>query len=202
MIIKAIVVDVGGVLVQTVDYSRRHVWETKLHLEPGELSRQIYKVEPADLATIGKVKDKDIWSDIKKRFSLSEAELVQLKLDFYAGDRLNTAFYTFVQTLHKKYTTAILSNAWLSGRKIFTEKYHLDKIVDQMIISAEEGMVKPHKNIYLLTLLRLNLEPHEVLYIDDGLTNITAAKKVGMHTIQFTSNEETIKKMKEILEKN
>lgn len=199
MKIKTIVTDVGGVLVRTIDYSRRHVWETKLQLKPGQLSKEIYKVEPADLATIGKIKDKAIWNDIKKRFSLSEADLVQLKLDFYAGDRLNTKFYTYLQHLHRDYTIAILSNAWLSGREIYSEKYHLDKIVDQMILSAEEGLIKPYKKIFQLTILRLEVKPEEILFIDDSLENIKAAKAVGMHTIHFQSTDETITKMKKLL---
>jgi epoxide hydrolase-like predicted phosphatase len=201
MKIKAVVVDVGGVLVQTLDYSRRHFWEEKLHLAPGQLGKEIYKVEPADLATIGKVKDEDIWLDIKKRFELSEANLVQIKLDFSAGDRLNTGFYTFMQKVHKQYTTALLSNAWLGARESYTEKYHLDKIVDQMIISAEEGMRKPHKNIFLLTLLRLDLKPDEVLFIDDAADNIAGAKKVGIHTVQFIDTRQVIEDMTKILSK-
>lgn len=199
MKIKAVIVDVGGVLVQTLDYSRRHFWEEKLHLKPGQLGKEVYTVEPADLATLGKVKDEDIWLDIKKRFSLSEANLVQVKLDFSAGDRLNTAFYTYMQKVHSKYTTALLSNAWLGAREAYTEKYHLDKIVDQMIISAEEGMRKPHKNIFKLTLLRLDLKPDQVLFIDDAKDNIAAAKKIGMHVVQFVDTKQTIAAMTELL---
>lgn len=197
--IKAIVVDVGGVLVQTLDYTPRRLWENKLHLLAGQISKEVYELEPGDLATTGQVKPERIWMDIQKKFALTDRDLSQLELDFYSGDVLNTDFFAFMQSVRSKYQTAILSNAWLDAREIFTKNYHLDQIVDQMIISAEEGMRKPNKEIYVLTWERLGVKAEEILYIDDDSTNIHAADALGINSVLFTTTKETIEKMKKFL---
>ncbi|MBA3724084.1 MAG: HAD-IA family hydrolase [Candidatus Levybacteria bacterium] len=197
--IKAIVVDVGGVLVQTLDYSPRRLWENKLHLLAGQISKEVYELEPGDLATTGQVKPERIWMDIQKKFALTQKDLSQLELDFYSGDIRNEEFYAFMQSIRAKYQTAILSNAWLDAREIFTNHYHLDQIVDQMIISAEEGMRKPNKEIFMLMLQRLKVQAEEVLYVDDDSTNIYSADALDINAVLFTTTKETIEHMKKFL---
>jgi epoxide hydrolase-like predicted phosphatase len=197
--IKGIIVDVGGVLVRELDISSRKTWETKLHITQGQLSKEVHRTGKASLATIGKVKPEKIWLDIKNKFHLTEKEINQLERDFHAGDKLNTEFYSFIQDVHKHYKTALLSNAWLDSREIYTKKYHLDKIVDQMIISAEEGIRKPNKKIFKLALDRLGANAKEVIYVDDHAGNINTASALGMNTVLFTHTKETIEKIKSLL---
>jgi epoxide hydrolase-like predicted phosphatase len=199
MKINAIIVDVGGVLVRELDRSARKIWETKLHLSHHELTREVYRTGIANLATVGKADYKMIWLDVKKKFNLTDKEAKQIEHDFHAGDRLNTEFYAFMQELHKDYKTAIISNAWLNAREIYTEVYHLDKIVDQMVISAEEGMRKPNKTIFKTTLNRLGVKAEEAIYIDDRPDNIRAASALGMNTALFTHTQETIERIKSLL---
>lgn len=66
-----------------------------------------------------------------------------------------------------------------------------------IIVSGEEKLVKPGKEIYELLFDRYNLSPPSSLFIDDSIANIKTAKELGMNTIHFT--EET--DMKEELRK-
>lgn len=52
---------------------------------------------------------------------------------------------------------------------------------EQVVISAEEGIRKPHPEIFLRTLARMNLTPRDALFIGDspGL-DVVGAKGVGM----------------------
>ena len=199
MKIKGIIVDVGGVLVREVDKSARKPWQTKLHLTHRELTREVYRTGKGSLATIGKVNPEEIWLDIKKKFNLTEKEITELKEDFFAGNQLNQEFYSFIQELHNQYKTAILSNAWPGFRETYTHKYHLDKIVDQMILSDEVGMRKPNKTIFRLALQRINLKAEEVIYIDDRPDNIRTAQDLGMHVVLFVHTKMTIEKIKRLL---
>lgn len=62
---------------------------------------------------------------------------------------------------------------------------HVFKYFRDMIVSAEEGLIKPDPAIYALTLQRLGLEGHEVFFTDDSPANIAAAKAFGIHTHLF-----------------
>lgn len=199
MSIKGFIIDVGGVLVQTVDTSKREVWEKKLNLVPGELTNEVYLIEPADKATIGLANDHLIWQDIQKRFKLSDEDLTRLIHDFSAGDKLNVEFYTYLKTLRSHYRSVILSNAWEDAREIYTKQYHLDVLVDEMIISAEVGMRKPQEEIFRLALKRLGTSPEETLFIDDTIENVHEAQQLGIHSILFIDNDTTMHHMKKIL---
>ncbi len=195
MSIDTILLDVGGVLVQTVDTGKRRIWEEKLGLSRGQLTDEVYSMEPADFATIGITTDEIIWKDIGKKFALSETEQAQMKIDFYAGDTINTEFYVYMQGLRDKYRIALFTNAWENARKVYADRYHLDKITSEMIISGEEGLEKPDTRFFELGLGRLETVAERTLFIDDTHENIKAAKKLGIHCVMFKTNEQAIEEI-------
>lgn len=199
MKIKAIICDVGGVFVRSGDTSRRQVWEKRFGLAPGQLSELVYRIEPADRATIGAVKSEMIWKDIGAKFSLSAEEVALLSEDFFAGDVFNQEFYAFMKRQRLKHRTAILSNAWENARIIYSHKYKLDELFDVMVISAEVGMQKPDKRIFHYTLDLLGIHPSESIFIDDMIENCNAAEAIGMKAIFFSDTDTVVQEMKKVL---
>ena len=55
-----------------------------------------------------------------------------------------------------------------------------------VIVSGEEGLIKPDPAIYALTCERVGLAPGEMLFIDDSRPNIDAAAALGFHVHHFT----------------
>ena len=55
-----------------------------------------------------------------------------------------------------------------------------------VVVSAEEGLIKPDPLIFEITLARVGLEPHELLFVDDSAANIAAARALGFDTHHFT----------------
>lgn len=199
MKIKGIIVDVGGVLVQTVNTDMRRIWEQKLHLKPGQLVWEVYSIDQGNKATIGKMSSVYIWQDIKKRFNLSTQEISKLQIDFYSGDKLNVVFYNYIKHIREKCKIVILSDAWNNARTIYTQKYHLDKITDKMILSAEEGMRKPNEKFTKLALDYLGMQCDEMLYIDDTLEYVTQARLLGIKTVYFTDTALAIEQINSYL---
>ena len=78
------------------------------------------------------------------------------------------------------YHVAALSN---------TSAVHWDKIramglvdrFDQTYLSHQIGCLKPATEAFLVALDGMGLSPSDVLFLDDGLRNIDAAVKLGMH---------------------
>lgn len=70
-----------------------------------------------------------------------------------------------------------------------TSAVHWDKIqamglvdrFDQTYLSHQIGCMKPTAGAFLVALEGMGLSPSEVLFLDDGLRNIDAAVKLGMH---------------------
>lgn len=57
-----------------------------------------------------------------------------------------------------------------------------------IFVSYELGLLKPDVNIYQTVLQKLNALPEEVIFVDDKLKNVEAAKSIGIHGIVFNKN--------------
>jgi len=58
-------------------------------------------------------------------------------------------------------------------------------IMRDVIVSAHEGVIKPDPKIYEITAKRLPHEPGEVVFFDDRLDNVEAARAFGFDAEQF-----------------
>jgi putative hydrolase of the HAD superfamily len=70
-------------------------------------------------------------------------------------------------------------------------------IFDVFVNSALEGVRKPDEAIYRLVLERLDLPAGVCTFIDDLAINCATARRVGMHAIVFTGNDDAIPKIEE-----
>ncbi len=185
MPIRAIIVDVGGVLLLREDVAAHRQWEERLGFARGGFAKALFHTDLSGKATIGEVSAADVWNDMAKRLSLSAAEVQELRRDFFAGERLNADFATFLQTLRPTYRMGIVSNAWSGTREAISAHYGVDRLVDLMIFSDEEGIAKPDPRIYRLAARRLGVVPEEAIFVDDVARNVEGAQAVGMTGIHF-----------------
>lgn len=192
MSIRAVIFDFGGVLVRTEDHSGRRKWERQLGLSPGELEQLVFASEIAQRSMIGQATQRDVWSYIAARYGLDDATLQQMRRDFWSGDRLDEELVRFLRCLRPRYKTAVLSNAWPGARRMFTEHFRLDEAVDAFIISSEEGVAKPDARIYQIALQRLDVHPHEAIFVDDFPENVAGAQRLGMVAVLFRNTQQAI----------
>ncbi len=78
------------------------------------------------------------------------------------------------------------------------EKYDFFKLLDGIVVSGDEKLIKPDPKLYQVLLDRYNLKANESLFIDDNIHNIESARKMGFHTIHFTENIDLEKEVKEM----
>jgi 2-haloacid dehalogenase len=60
---------------------------------------------------------------------------------------------------------------------------------DGIVISGEEGVIKPDPRIFRILLDRYRIAPGEAVFIDDNPVNAAAAARLGFHGIRFRSPE-------------
>ena len=199
MAVRAVIFDMGGVLLRTEDQSGRREWEQRLGLRQGGLSDAVFGSDISYRASIGELKDADVWKNVGEHFKLSEADAGQLARDFFRGDRLDTELASFLASLRPKYKTAILSNAWPAARKTISETLGLGNAVDWIIISAEVGCAKPQERIYRIALDKLGVQPEEAIFLDDMPENVQAARAIGMIGLRFVSTKQAIRDIEGVL---
>lgn len=185
MSIQAVILDMGGTLLRTENHPLRHKWETRLGLAEGGLSRAVFESEASRRASIGLLPEEGVWQHIQSRFGLSDEEMRELVSDFWSGDVVDVPLLDFIRGLRPQFKTAILSNAYLTGRWAITTKFGLAGAVDLIVISAEEGIAKPDPRIYRLTAERLQVKPDQCVFVDDVQENVRGAESVGMQGVRF-----------------
>ncbi|MBN1483977.1 MAG: HAD family phosphatase [Chloroflexia bacterium] len=189
---QAVIFDFGGVLVRTEDLSCRRRWESRLDLPDWGLERLVLGSEISTQAQRGQATEQEVWEYVARTCRLDPQELAELQRDFWSGDRLDPVLAQFLRELRPRYKTAILSNAWPQARQVFVQKYGLGELVDLIVISAEEGLLKPGRRIYERTVQRLGVQPAQAIFVDDNPDNAAGAQRVGLRAVHFKNTEQAL----------
>ncbi len=200
MTIRAVIFDMGGVILRTEDQSGRRKWEKRFGMEPGKIADLVFGSDVAWAATIGEQPEAAVWKYAGHALKLSDAELDEFQRDFWSGDRVDMELVQFLRRLHPRVKVGILSNAWDGARAVITGRYGLGDVADTLVFSAEERMAKPDPRIYRLAAERLGIRPEEAIFVDDVLENVEVARSVGMYGIQFKNTTQTVAEIKKRLE--
>lgn len=184
--IRAVIFDIGGVLIRTADPGHRRAWEEKLKLAERESEELVFGGEMGQQAQAGAISEAELWTWIGERLGLDMEGLAAFRQGFWAGDVLDTELVAYIRRLRPAYQTAVISNATDRLRHTLAEQYLIADAFDLIVCSAEERVMKPDPAIYRLTLERLGRQPAEAVFIDDFVANVEAARNLGMHAIHFT----------------
>jgi glucose-1-phosphatase len=198
MAIRALLWDVGGVLLRTEDPSPRRRWEERLGLPAGRLADVVFGCPAAERATVGELVDEDVWRQAVDLLGVPRSELAKFKVDFFAGDRWDETLLEFIRSVRFRCRLGILSNAWLGARATFAEHLPPD-VFDVILFSAEEQMRKPEERFFRLALGQLGAAPEETIFIDDIVENIEGARRIGFQTLHFQNSEITMAEIRRML---
>jgi putative hydrolase of the HAD superfamily len=202
MTIRAVFWDMGGVILRTEDHSGRERWEKRLGLTPGELARIVFDGEGSRKAVLGQGTEDELWGWVLARLGLPESERGSLIADFFGGDRIDQRLADFVRGLRPALKTGMITNAWPNVRRFLENEGHVADAFDLIVVSAEEGLIKPDPRIYRLALDRLGVAAGDAVFVDDMEENVAAARAVGMHGIRFVGADQAIAEVRELLERS
>jgi len=90
-----------------------------------------------------------------------------------------------LKALKSKYRLFGLTNWSAEAFPVIYPKYEFFKLFEGIVVSGEEKVVKPGKEIYQLLLTRYDLIETDSLFIDDSLKNIETANELGFSTIHI-----------------
>jgi putative hydrolase of the HAD superfamily len=197
--IKAVIFDVGGVLIQTVDRRPLCRWEARLGLREGELAREVFSCPVSWRASIGLATGADVWMELACLYRLHANEVQELAQDVFSAEAVDEAMTAFVVSLRPRYKTALLSNAWPEARASLEKRRGLSALTDTLILSCEERLMKPDTRIYQLAAERLGVAPEETLFVDDYLPNVEGARDAGLCAYLYTTREAALQELAVLL---
>lgn len=195
--ITTVIFDLGGVLLRTENRHPRARLAQRLGMTSEELERKVYGSREAMRGEISAETHRDA---VLKNLGLPEGGFKEFGDEFWGGDRIDIKLVDFIRGLQRDYTTALLSNAWDDLRSLLIKYWKIDDAFDQMFISAEMGLVKPDPKIYQAVEADLEKNPAEMVFVDDFIENVDAAREAGWNAIHFRSREGALAELAEYLD--
>lgn len=133
-----------------------------------------------------------IWSDAGLSVS-DETTAAFMKADDESWCYRNERTLEWMKALKERgFKIGILTNmAPKFAREHFRSRFaDFIALADAMVISGDEGMVKPQREIYDLLRSRINLPAEELCFIDDVEKNVNGSRAAGWNAIRFVTNDQ------------
>ena len=199
MAIRAVVLDIGGVLEVVDDDVFPAPAERRLGLAPGSIAGGLAGL-PGD-AVVGEVTEQQVRAEWQRALALDDRQVDALLDDFwrwYVGT-LDRELFDWFAAQRPARLTAILSNSGPGARE--RERFHgFEDVTDDIVYSHEVGLAKPDPAAYEIVTRRLGIEAGEVLFLDDVEANVVAARALGWHAVLHRDTASSIAEMERIIE--
>jgi HAD superfamily hydrolase (TIGR01509 family) len=171
--------DVSSAYFANFPHLREELHDLNIRADHGFIGREDYLLEAARI--IGK-----------------SAEEVQHGIA--TENTLNKPLVNYIKTtLKSQYKIGMLSNVGRGWINDFFSEHELHDLFDEVILSSEEGIIKPNPLIFERTAERLGLLPQECVMIDDRAENCRGAEAVGMKAIDFEENGQVLARLEQLL---
>ncbi|MGE5123109.1 MAG: HAD family hydrolase [Acidobacteriaceae bacterium] len=197
--IRAVLFDFGGVLVRMVDDRPRLVLAAQLGVSLKHLDDLVYISKSAQRASRGEIPVRLHWEAVGKALGIPSSRMPEFLQQYWSADDVNWEMLDYIKNLRPDYKVGLISNAWEDLRQTMHTRWNIDGLFDEMVISAEVGLLKPDQRIFVLAVERIGVSPGQAVFIDDMLDNVEAARRTGLKAIQFVDTQQTLDDLNQLL---
>jgi putative hydrolase of the HAD superfamily len=201
--VRGVIWDLGGILHPTPFEVLPEI-ERDLGLPPGVVPRGPFDPDgDPDYAALdrGEIDEATYLARLEARVRERGFRLdLRGSIDWEGRDRPEVV--AAMQRLSRRFRQAMLTNdasAWLGSG--WWSGWYLRHCFVAILDAAEEGIRKPHPEIYRRAARALGLLPEECLFIDDLAVNVEGARAVGMEGFRFdvTDPRASVRRLLEML---
>lgn len=190
--IKAVIFDMDGVLIDAKEWHYQ-AFNRSLNLFGMSISRYDHICTFDGLPTKKKLellsqerglpeKLHAFINEMKQQYTL-EIVYAECKPIFYHQ-------YALSQLRSNGYKLAVCSNSVRKSVCLMLERAGIVEYLDFFLSNQDVVNAKPHPEIYLKAIERLNLDPTQCLIVEDNIHGIKAAKASGAHLMKVTNVED------------
>lgn len=177
---KLIIFDFFGVISSEVF----PIWAKK-YFSPTEM--KMIRKDIIEKSDKGLITETEMFSQLSKKVGETSDKILN---DWLETAVINEETINLIENLRKKYKVALLSNAPGEFLNRILKRIDTNKLFDCMVISSEENIAKPDKEIFKLLLLKMDIQATDAIFIDDNIVNVDAAKSIGIDAILFENIEQ------------
>jgi putative hydrolase of the HAD superfamily len=187
-VIRATLWDFGGVILSSPFEAFTAYEET--HGLPVGVIRRINSTNPNDNAWAhlerGDISFEDFCDRFETEACLQGAQLDARTLMGLLAGELRPAMVEAVRRCHEQLKTGLVTNNFIMVEEEQARRPDALALFDVIIESSKSGLRKPDPRIYELACREMEVEPEEVVFLDDLGINLKPARAMGMTTIKVT----------------
>ncbi len=117
------------------------------------------------------------------------------------GGEIRPQMVAAINGCRTTYKTACLTNNFVSANNVVSDEVAaVYALFDAVLESRVLGVRKPDRRFYELACVAVDVEPPEVVFLDDLGVNLKPARALGMRTIKVVDPDQAITELEEILE--
>ncbi|MFX0041464.1 MAG: HAD family hydrolase [Candidatus Hodarchaeota archaeon] len=202
MTIKAIIFDLGGVVVE-LDFSR--FFKDVIEISPLNTPNSSLLLEfwrQSDIYHQGKITNEEFYSQACELLQTCALNQEQFFDSFNSViSHIKEELLTLIKNLKEQNNIKLLclsnvnSSHW---HYLLEQNKEIVEFFDELILSFEVHMTKPDPRLFKLAIQKAGCKPEEIVFIDDGLNNIRSARELGIIGIKFTYLEDLISELKSL----
>lgn len=196
--IRAVVLDIGSVLEVIDDSVFPAPFEQRYGLLPGAVvAASDFPGDPGR----GQLSEEQVRAHWQQRLGLTDGQADELMGDWwrwYVGILDRELFDWFAGVRGRGLRAGIVSNS-SSGAREAERPHGFEDVVDVLVYSHEVGFLKPDPAIYDLTATRLEVEPHEIVFLDDNPICVDGARAAGWHAVLHEETRRSIAEVERII---
>ncbi len=187
--IKAIIFDIDGVLVDSFEANHQFIKDITKSLKLKQINKLQYKKHFA-LSFRELIKLTNNISNTKQVDKMVEAAVKRITYP----NHLLKAYADCQKTLKllgKKYKLGLVTGRQFSGLQLYFKQANNQNLFKTAVTLNDVKNHKPHPESLLLAAKRLKVKPEQAVYVGDAESDMLAAKAAGMKSIIF--NNKSIK---------
>jgi putative hydrolase of the HAD superfamily len=129
-------------------------------------------------ASLGRLSASEFW----RRVNVSH----EREDEYLARFRLSEGVPEFLMAATDRFDCIVcLSNDLSAWSRKLRQRFGLDAQIAHWFISSDLGVRKPDREIYERMLATLGVEPAQVVFVDDRIKNLDAARQLGIETVCY-----------------
>jgi epoxide hydrolase-like predicted phosphatase len=189
---RHLVLDIGGVFYRGWPDEAFWVrWSARTGLDRPAMETVLSKSPEHREAQVGRITADEAFQRAGGRLGLTGALMRAMAEDAYLSE-FNHAVAEAVRRLRVRgVPVSALTNS-LSTESQLQARPEFEGLFDHVVSSCDVGLIKPDPAIFQALLDRLGAMPDEVVFVDDLISHVEAARAAGLHAIHFQTTDQAL----------